>query len=86
VPLPRIKIEAKQLTVISVTDLLPEKVKNLSSVAVFPNSGNHAYCRVVLDGKSLLHLFYHLMKPHISTYDRAYLWIILHDHVYMQNF
>jgi hypothetical protein len=25
------------------------------------------------------------MEAHINTYDRTYLWRILHDHVYMQK-
>ena len=84
VVLPNIRVQAQETTSVSVKDQIEKVLQGKPVVAVMPNSGNHGYCRVILSNESIDHFVNNLMKAHINTFDRTYLWRILFDHVYMQ--
>ncbi len=82
--LPNIRVQAQETTSVSVKDQIEKVLQGKPIVAVMPNSGNHGYCIVILSNESIDHFANILMKAHINTFDRTYLWRILFDHVYMQ--
>jgi len=81
--LPHIMIKASATTEVDVSAYLSESQKTQEPIAIMPNSGNHGYCRVVLDSESVKYLIGNLTK--VNSFDRCYLYRVLYDHVFMEK-